>query len=76
MDVFEKVQALLADQFDVDADKITMDTNIENDLGADSLDVVDLVMSLEDEFSVEVPEEDIESLKTVEAVVKFIEENA
>lgn len=76
MDIFEKVRALLADQFDIEEDKITLETNIENDLGADSLDVVDLVMSLEDEFSVEVPEEEIENLKTVDAVVKFVEENA
>lgn len=74
--ILEKVKALLADQFDVEEDKITMETNIEEDLGADSLDVVDLVMSIEDEFGIEVPEEDIEKLKTVASVVKFIEENS
>lgn len=73
---FEKIRALLAEQFDVDEDTITMETNIEDDLGADSLDVVDLIMSLEDEFDIEVPEEDVEKLRTVASVVKFIEENA
>ena len=74
--VFEKVRAILADQFDVDEEMITPETNIEDDLGADSLDVIDLVMSVEDEFSLEVPEDVIESLKTVDSVVRFIEENA
>ena len=59
--VFDKLQALLAEQFEVDAESITADTDIVEDLGADSLDLVDMLMSLEDEFSIgEVPDEMIE----------------
>ena len=58
-----------------DRDKITLETNLLDDLGADSLDVVDLVMSIEDEFEMEVPDEEIEKMKTVADVVKFIEDN-
>ena len=65
--VLEKVKAILAEQFDVDEDKITVDTDLQEDLGADSLDVVDLLMSIEDEFEVEVPDEEIENIKTVGA---------
>ena len=56
--VLEKVKAILAEQFDVEEDKITADTDLQEDLGADSLDVVDLLMSIEDEFEVEVPDEE------------------
>ncbi len=71
--VLEKVKAILSDQFDVDENKITPETSIINDLGADSLDVVDLLMSIEDEFEVEVPDEEIENIKTVDDLVKYIE---
>ena len=71
--VLEKVKAILSEQFDVEEDKITAETSIINDLGADSLDVVDLLMSIEDEFEVEVPDEEIENIKTVEDLVKYIE---
>jgi acyl carrier protein len=71
--VLEKVKAILAEQFDVDEDKILEDTDLQDDLGADSLDVVDLLMSIEDEFEVEVPDEEIENIKTVGALVSYIE---
>ena len=74
--VLEKVKAILAEQFDVEEDKITADTDLQEDLGADSLDVVDLLMSIEDEFEVEVPDEEIENLKTVGALVAYIEANS
>ncbi len=74
--VFEKVKVILAEQFDIDEDTITMETNIQDDLGADSLDVVDLLMSIEDEFEVEVPDEEIENIRTVGELVSFIEANA
>ena len=74
--VFEKVKAILAEQFDVDEDTITVETDIQEDLGADSLDVVDLLMSIEDEFEVEIPDEEIENIKTVGELVSFIEANA
>ena len=71
--VLEKVKAILAEQFDVEEDKITADTDLQEDLGADSLDVVDLLMSIEDEFEVEVPDEEIENIKTVGSPVSSIE---
>lgn len=74
--VLEKVKAILAEQFDVEEDKITADTDLQEDLGADSLDVVDLLMSIEDEFEVEVPDEEIENVKTVGSLVSYIEANS
>lgn len=71
--VLEKLIALLAEQLDVDAGEITEETDIIDDLGADSLDVVDLVMSLEDEFDLEIPDEDIENIRTVGELVKYLE---
>lgn len=73
--VFEKVKAILSEQFDVEEEKITADTNIADDLGADSLDVVDLLMSIEDEFEIEVPDEEVENIKTVGELVKYIEDH-
>lgn len=72
----EKVKAILAEQFDVEEDKVTADTDLQEDLGADSLDVVDLLMSIEDEFGVEVPDDEIENIKTVGSLVSYIEANA
>lgn len=72
--VFEKVREILVDQLDVEEDAVTMDANIQNDLGADSLDIVDLVMSLEEEFDCEIPDEEIENIKTVGDIVKYIED--
>ncbi|MBR6736320.1 MAG: acyl carrier protein [Oscillospiraceae bacterium] len=72
---FEKVRAILAEQLDLDIDSISMDSAIIDDLGADSLDIVDLVMTLEDEFDSEIPDEAIENMKTVGDVVHFLEEN-
>ena len=74
--VLEKGKAILAEQFDVEEDKITADTDLQEDLGADSLDVVDLLMSIEDEFEVEVPDEEIENIKTVGSLVSYIEANS
>ncbi len=73
--VFEKIKKILADQFDVEEDSITAETNIQEDLGADSLDVVDLIMSLEDEFEFEVPDHEVENIRTVGALVQFVEDN-
>lgn len=74
--VFEKVKHMLAEQLDFDENEITMDSLVVDDLGADSLDLVDLAMSFEDEFSVEIPETEIENIKTVGDIVKYLEENA
>ena len=73
--VLEKVKAILAEQFDVEEDSITAETTIQEDLGADSLDVVDLLMSIEDEFEIEVPDEEIENIKTAGNLVEYIEAN-
>ena len=72
--VFDKVKELISEQLDVKADDITEASNIQDDLGADSLDVVDLVMALEDEFDVEIPEDQVENIKTFGDIVKFIED--
>ena len=73
--VFDQIKEMLAEQLDLDESKITMDSDIVEDLEADSLDVVDLVLSMEDVFEVEVPDEVIENFKTVGDVVRYIEEN-
>jgi acyl carrier protein len=71
--VFEKVKEILCDQLDVEEDQVTMESNIVEDFGADSLDIVDLIMSLEEEFDKEIPDEEIENIKTVGDIVRFIE---
>ena len=74
--VFEKVKDILVAQLDVEEEKVTMEASIIDDLGADSLDLVDLVMSLEEEFDVEIPDDQVENIKTVGDIVKYIEDNA
>ena len=71
--VSEKIIALLADQFGKDESEISLTMDIAEDLGADSLDVVELLMSIEDEFSMEIPDEEIENIKTVGDLVTYIE---
>ena len=73
--VFERIQQILVDQLDLEADTITMESDIVDDLEADSLDVVDLVMTIEDEYGLEVPDDQIENFRTVGDVVKYIEDN-
>lgn len=73
--VFEKLKEIISEQLEVEAEDITMESNIMDDFDADSLDLVDIVMSVEDEFGVEVPEDAVEKMKTVGDVVNFIEEN-
>ena len=73
--VLEKVKVILAEQFDVDEDSLQNDTDLQDDLGADSLDVVDLLMSIEDEFEIEIPDEEIENIRTVGELVNYIENN-
>ncbi len=73
--VFNEVAEILVDQLDVEKDKVTMEASIIDDLGADSLDVVDLIMSLEEEFGVEIPDDQVENMKTVGDIVKYIEAN-
>ena len=71
--VFEKLRALLASQLDISEDQITMDTHIVDDPGADSLDVVELIMALEDEFNLVITDEAVRELYTVREVTEFIE---
>lgn len=74
--ILEKVKVILAEQFDVDESEIAVETDLQDDLGADSLDVVDLLMSIEDEFEIEIPDEEIENIRTVGELVSYIEANA
>ena len=74
--IFEKVQKLLAEALNIDPSKITMQSNIVTDLGADSLDMVEMLMSLEDNFGITVPDDKANELVTVEALVKYIEEQS
>ena len=76
MVVFEKVKKILCDQLDLEEEQVTEEAEVIEDLGADSLDIVDLVMTLEEEFDTEIPDEDIENLKTVGDIVKYIEDHA
>ena len=71
--IFEQVRDALAQQFEVEPDSITMDTNLIDDLGADSLDVVELIMSLEDSFGVAISDEDAAQLYTVGKIVDYLE---
>lgn len=70
-----KVTEIIAQQLSVPAEKIKGDTNIAEELGADSLDLVEILMSLEDEFGISIPDEAIPQIKTVNDIVKFITEN-
>lgn len=74
--VFEKIKAILVDQLDADEDAVTMEASVADDLGADSLDMADIVMSVEEEFDIEVPDDALQKIKTVGDIVKYIEENA
>ena len=71
--IFENVRDALAQQFEVDPDSITMDTNLIDDLGADSLDVDELIMSLEDMFGISITDEDAAQLYTVSRIVEYLE---
>lgn len=72
-DIFKTMQDLLAEQFALDADSITMSSSFEDDLGADSVDLVELIMAMEEEFEVdEIPEEDLMTLKTVGDCVRYL----
>lgn len=74
--VMDKVKRILSEQFDVDMSELTENTNIEEDLGADSVEVIDLLMSLEDEFDVEIPDEAIDEIRTIADLTAYIEEHS
>ena len=73
--IFERIKSIICDEFDINENEITMTTSLSDDLDIDSLDLIDLVMSLEDEFSVELPDEALADMKTVGDIVRYIEEN-
>ena len=73
---FEKVKRVLAEQLGVDETIITPDSSFVDDLGADSLDIVELIMGLETEFDIEIPDEDAEKIETVGDAVEYIKEHA
>lgn len=75
-EIFDKLKGLVVDQLGVEEDEVTMEATMQDDLGADSLDLVDLVMSVEEEFGVKVADEDLENIKTVGDIVNYIEERA
>lgn len=72
--MLEKMKELIADQLSVDADSITEGSSFKDDLGADSLDLFELVMALEDEYSVEIPADDLQKLATVGDVIKYLKD--
>ena len=73
--VLEKLIELLCEQLNIKTNKVNENTDIVADLGADSLDVVDLVMTLEDEFDIEIPDEDIEKIHTVGELARYLEDH-
>lgn len=70
--IFEKMKGIVVDQLGVEEAEVTMEANFIEDLGADSLDIVELIMALEEEFEIEVPDEDAEKLTTVESAITYI----
>ena len=72
----KKVKEIIIEQLGVSEDKVTLDAKFDDDLGADSLDRVELVMSLEEEFGLEIPDEEAEKISTVGQAIKYIEEHS
>lgn len=70
---FERVKKILVDKLDISEDQVTLTADIQDDLGADSLDVVEIMMDLETEFGIDIPDEDAEKLPTVQQVVEYID---
>ena len=73
---FEKVRDIVVEQLGVEADEVSIDSTFIDDLGADSLDVVELIMAFEEEFNIEIPDEAAEKIKTVQDVVTYIDQNS
>ncbi len=73
--VFEKIKQILVDEFDLDPDVIQLDSTLTDELELDSIDLVDVVIDIEDMFEMELPDEDLEKMKTVGDLVKYIEEH-
>ena len=73
---FEKVRDIVAEQLGVEADEVSIDSTFIDDLGAESLDIVELIMAFEEEFNIEIPDEAAEKIKTVQDVVTYIDQNS
>ena len=73
---FEKVPDIVVEQLGVEADEVSIDSTFIDDLGADSLDIVELIMAFEEEFNIEIPDEAAEKIKTVQDVVTYIDQNS
>jgi len=76
MAIFDEVKEVVVEQLNVNPDEVKLESDFVEDLGADSLDVVELVMALEEKFEIEIPDEDAEGIKTVKDVVEYIEKKA
>jgi acyl carrier protein len=74
-EIFEKVKTVIVEQLGIDEASVRMDSSFLDDLGADSLDIVEFIMALEEEFGIEIPDEDVEKIVTVKDVVEYISEN-
>ncbi len=73
--VFDKIKEIIMEQLQVEESEITMETNLMKDLSADSLDAVEIIMAIEDEYGIEIPDEEAENIQTVQDLVRFVEEN-
>lgn len=73
--IFDKIKDIIIDQLQVEESDVAMDTNLMKDLSADSLDAVEIIMAIEEEFGIEIPDEDAENIQTVGDLVKYVEEN-
>ncbi len=71
--IFEKVKSVIVEQLGIDEAEVTMEASFTDDLGVDSLEIFEIVMSLEEAFEIEIPNEDIENIKNVKGIVKYIE---
>ncbi len=76
MSVAEKVKSIIVEQLGVEADEVTPEASFTDDLGADSLDIVELVMAFEEEFGIEIPDEDAEKISHVKEAIDYIEQHA
>lgn len=73
--MFERIQEIIADKLSIDVEEVTLDSSFVDDLNADSLDIVELIMALEDELDLEIPDEDVEKFVTVGDVVNYLKEH-